>query len=80
MADNTHDTKALNSLLETVIDSVDGFEQANKLVDTASFTPIFFEVLSERRTLAQEIEAKIRESAARRTTRARCWPRRTASS
>lgn len=60
MANGTHDIKTLNSLLATVIDSVDGFEQANKLVDTASFKPIFFEVISERRKLASEVEARIR--------------------
>ena len=62
MADTTHDTKTLNSLLETVIDSIDGFEQANALVDTASFKPIFAEVVSERRKLAGEIETHIRSA------------------
>ena len=62
MTAQTHDTKSLNSLLSTVTDSIDGFEQANKLVDTASFKPIFAEVISERREIAREIEAQIREA------------------
>ena len=61
MADQTHDTKTLNALLASVTDSIDGFDQANTLVDTASFKPIFAEVVAERRKLAGEIEAKIRE-------------------
>ena len=61
MTTQTHDTKSLNSLLSTVTDSIDGFEQANKLVDTASFKPIFAEVISEQREIAREIEAQIRE-------------------
>ena len=61
MADQTHDSKTLNSLLETVVDSIDGFEQANTLVDTASFKPIFAEVIDERRRIKGEIETQIRE-------------------
>lgn len=57
----THDATTLNGLLEAVIDSIDGFEQADTLVDTASFKPIFAEVVAERRKLAGEIEARIRE-------------------
>ena len=62
MTAQTHDAKSLNSLLSTVIDSIDGFEEANKLVDTASFKPIFAEIISERREIAREIEAQIREA------------------
>ena len=62
MAEQTHDSKTLNSLLATVIDSIDGFDQANKLVDTASFKPIFAQVVQERRQLAGDIEAQIRQA------------------
>ena len=62
MADTNHDSEALNSLLATVIDSIDGFEKANELVDTASYKPIFIEVIDERRKIAEEIEAHIRQA------------------
>lgn len=61
MADGSHDSKTLNSLLAAVVDSVDGFDKANELVDTASFKPIFAEVIAERRKIAGEIETHIRQ-------------------
>lgn len=61
MADSSHDSKTLNALLASVIDSIDGFEKANELVDTASFKPIFAEVIAERRKIAGEIETHIRQ-------------------
>lgn len=61
MASDTHDTKTLNSLLATVVDSIDGFEQATKSVDTSEFKSIFEEVIRDRSGLKGEIEAKIRE-------------------
>ena len=62
MAETSHDTKTLNNLLSTVHDSIDGFDKANELVDTASFKPIFAEVIDERRKIAGEIETHIRQA------------------
>ena len=61
MASETHDTKTLNTLLASVVDSIDGFEQATTSVDTSRFKSIFEEVARDRRGLRGEIEAKIRE-------------------
>ena len=58
----THDIDVLNSLLSTVVDSVAGFAQADRSVATARFKSLFAEIASERRALAGEIEAHIREA------------------
>ena len=55
-----HDVTTLNDLLATVVDSVDGFEQANTSVDTSAFKAIFADVAQDRRRLIAEIEDSIR--------------------
>ena len=60
MATETKDTTTLNSLLGTVVDSIDGFEQAIKSVETSAYKSIFEEVIQDRRGLKGDIESQIR--------------------
>ena len=60
MATEQHDVKTLNGLLETVVDSIDGFEQATKSADTSAFKGIFEEVIRDRRGLRGDLENAIR--------------------
>ena len=60
MTDQTHDVKMLNSLLATVVDSIDGFKQATDASDTARFNAVFNEVAADRRGIANDIESQIR--------------------
>lgn len=62
MSAETHDTKTLNSLLATVVDSIDGFEQAAKSVDASAYKSIFDDVARDRRELGGEIETHIRQA------------------
>ena len=59
-SEEKHDVGTLNSLLATVVDSIDGFEQATKSVDSSSYKALFIEVISDRRKLQSEIETAIR--------------------
>ena len=60
MSDHKHDVKTLNGFLETVVDSIDGFEQATKSVDTSAFKGIFEDVIRDRRGLRGDLENAIR--------------------
>lgn len=60
MTDQKHDVKTLNSLLATVVDSIDGFGQATDASDTARFNAVFRDVAADRRGIANDIESRIR--------------------
>ena len=60
MTDQAHDVKMLDSLLATVVDSIDGFKQATDAFDTARFNAVFNEVAADRRGIANDIESQIR--------------------
>lgn len=55
-----HDIKTLNSLIETVIDSADGYSEAAKASDTSRFNPIFFRRGSERQALTSKLQGEVR--------------------
>ena len=57
---NDHDIKTLNSLIETVIDSADGYAEAAKASETSRFTPIFFRRGSERQELTTKLQSEVR--------------------
>jgi uncharacterized protein (TIGR02284 family) len=54
-----HDVKALNSLIETVIDSADGYTEASKTAGPR-FQEIFQRRGVERRQLTTQLQAKVR--------------------
>lgn len=55
-----HDIKTLNSLIETVIDSADGYSEAAKAAEHSRFTPIFFRRGSERQELTTQLQSEVR--------------------
>lgn len=55
-----HDIKTLNSLIETVIDSADGYAEAAKASEGSRFTPIFFRRGSERQELTVQLQDEVR--------------------
>jgi uncharacterized protein (TIGR02284 family) len=57
---NDHDTKTLNALIETVIDSADGYTAAAKAADGSQFTPIFNRRGEERRRLTLQLQDEVR--------------------
>lgn len=62
MSDVSHDIKTLNGLLATVVDSIDGFEQASRSVETSRFKSIFDDVARDRRGLTGDFETQIRQA------------------
>jgi uncharacterized protein (TIGR02284 family) len=55
-----HDIKILNSLIETVIDSADGYTQASKETAGSRFTEIFQRRGAERQDLTVRLQGKVR--------------------
>jgi uncharacterized protein (TIGR02284 family) len=55
-----HDIKTLNSLIETVIDSADGYSEAAKASESSRFTPIFFRRGTERQELTVQLQREVR--------------------
>jgi len=56
---NEHDIKTLNSLIETVIDSADGYSQAAKEADSSRFADIFRRRGAERQQLTVQLQGKV---------------------
>ena len=55
-----YDTKTLNALIETVIDSADGYTAAAKAAEGSQFTPIFNRRGEERRRLTLQLQDEVR--------------------
>lgn len=55
-----HDIKTLNSLIETVIDSADGYTQASKEAAGSRFAEIFQRRGAERQELTTRLQNKVR--------------------
>lgn len=56
-----HDIKVLNSLIETTLDSADGYRQAAEDSENPSFRRMFEERSFERRQVTTDLQAKVRE-------------------
>jgi uncharacterized protein (TIGR02284 family) len=54
-----HDVKILNSLIETTIDSVDGYEKAAREAQNPEFRRIFEERAFERRQVCDELRTEV---------------------
>ena len=54
-----HDVKILNSLIETTIDSVDGYEKAARESNNSEFRRIFEERAFERRKVCDELRREV---------------------
>ena len=59
MAQAEHDVKILNSLIETTIDSVDGYEKAAREAQNPEFRRIFEERAFERRQVIDELRQEV---------------------
>jgi uncharacterized protein (TIGR02284 family) len=58
--DNTYDVDVLNGLIETTLDSVNGYEEAAKEARDSSFATLFRARAAERRTLASRLQEEVR--------------------
>lgn len=59
MADTSHDIRTLNGLIATIIDSVDGYSESAKDVDSTRFKELFLARSSERRELAEALRSQV---------------------
>lgn len=56
----SNDIKILNTLISTLIDSADGYEQAAEINDRPNITAEFRALASQRRTMAEEFKTFVR--------------------
>lgn len=57
---SNHDIKTLNSLIETTLDSADGYAEAAKNAKNGSLTSLFNERSTERRQVASALQQRVR--------------------
>ncbi len=60
MADHDHDISTLNGLIETTLDSVDGYTEAAKDAENARFVGLFNDRAAERRQVATALQQQVR--------------------
>jgi uncharacterized protein (TIGR02284 family) len=60
MTDTNHDISVLNGLLETTIDSVDGYRTSAQDVENPRFAEMFTARASERSSVAEQLRADIK--------------------
>jgi uncharacterized protein (TIGR02284 family) len=59
-SEHEHDIKVLNTLIETTLDSVDGYAEAAKDADNPRYRNLFEQRASERRRVASELQSQVR--------------------
>ncbi len=57
---NDHDIKVLNDLIETTLDSVDGYREAAKETENTGFRALFEQRSFERQRVASELQGEVR--------------------
>ena len=60
MSTNDHDVKILNGLIETTIDSAEGYAEAAKDTQSTRFTSLFQSRAGERRQVAGVLQRQVR--------------------
>jgi uncharacterized protein (TIGR02284 family) len=60
MNDAHHDIKILNSLIETTLDSADGYSEAAKKTANASYKNLFEQWAAERRQIVSSLQNQVR--------------------
>lgn len=60
MTDTNHDIKILNSLIETTLDSADGYSEAAKNAANASYKDLFQRWATERRQVVSDLQNQVR--------------------
>lgn len=61
MSDNHHDIKVLNGLIESTIDSADGYQQAAKDAQSGTYAAGFASRAAEREQVARHLQQKVSE-------------------
>ena len=56
----THDIKVLNSLIETTLDSADGYNEAAKDATNATYRSMFQQRATERRQVVSDLQGHVR--------------------
>lgn len=56
-----HDIKVLNDLIETTIDSAEGYAEAAKDANNASFKDVFMRRATERRDITHRLQSVVRQ-------------------
>lgn len=59
MAETSHDIRTLNSLIASVIDSVNGYTEAAKDSDSSRFGTLFADHATERRQVAERLRTEV---------------------
>ena len=59
MTHTDHDIRTLNSLIATTIDSIDGYEESAKAVDTGRFAEQFQSRANERRQIVGQLRREV---------------------
>jgi uncharacterized protein (TIGR02284 family) len=60
MTDRDHDIKILNSLIETTLDSADGYNQAASNAKNPQYKDMFSRWASDRRQVVTELQSEVR--------------------
>ncbi|MBV8592874.1 MAG: PA2169 family four-helix-bundle protein, partial [Caulobacteraceae bacterium] len=60
MASNDHDIHVLDSLIETVLDSADGYRKAGEAAESPRFKTLFQDRARQRAALATRLQAEVR--------------------
>ena len=58
--DSEHVVRILNMLIESILDSADGYEKAAELVRNSRFKSLFQERAQARKQLTQELKDEVR--------------------
>jgi uncharacterized protein (TIGR02284 family) len=61
MLNQTHDVSVLNSLIETTIDSVDGYRRSAQEATNSRFSAEFLQRASEREEVVSQLRQRVRE-------------------
>jgi uncharacterized protein (TIGR02284 family) len=59
MTDTSHDIRILNGLIATTIDSIDGYEESIKEVETGRFVDLFRARANERRQIVGQLRREV---------------------
>ena len=59
MTDTSHNIRTLNGLIATTIDSVDGYRESAKAVETGRFSEIFQSRAAERQQVAEQLRGEV---------------------
>lgn len=61
MAHNEHDLEVLNTLIETTLDSADGYNQAAEKADQSQYKAVFARWADDRRQVVMQLQGHVRK-------------------